>query len=371
MLALCLSELKKHGEAIETAKQAIVTAPDDHFCHYALAHVLSRGNRRNQARTAAREAVRLNPDRALYYGELAFIEFNLGNWSAALKIAEDGLCIYPEEINCRMARIRALDRLGRKAESKQDARELLRLAPEDHYAHLNIGWSFLEHGDHHQALEHFRESLRIDPNMDLAQRGLVEALKCKFIGYRLLRRISVWMQTQRTTPLTFFTTIKWIVLVPFLPILLVLMFFVQPLCNVFLLRFSRYGRSILSGDKLLETNLNFVALMIGLGNLIVFIVTHQTLWLLGFLSFFAASALTTLAYRAMPGWTRWCALTVPTTFLLLMTAFQVHLFLLSLDSTRRARDYPEELGAAFVGLYVLIILSTIICGRIVQIVRKR
>jgi tetratricopeptide (TPR) repeat protein len=307
----------------------------------------------------------------LYYGELAFIEFNLGQWPAALKIAENGLSLHPEEINCRMARIRALDRLGRKAESKQDARDLLRIVPEHHYAHMNIGWSFLEHGDHIQAAEHFREALRIDPNMDLAQKGLIEALKCKFFGYRWLRRASVWMQTQRSKPLTIFTTIMWMFLFPILPPLMLLGLFGLPLSSAFLLRFNRYGRLILFGDKLLEANLNFAAVMIGFGNLIAFIVTHQAQWLLGFLSFFAAAILITIAFRAPPGWIRWCALAAPAGFVILVVVDQIRLCLLAHDPAAWARDGGDEVGAAYAGTYVLFMLAMVICGRIVRIVPRR
>jgi Flp pilus assembly protein TadD len=367
MLALCLSELKKHRQAIETAKQAIAIAPDDDYGHYALAHVLSRCHQHNGARKAAREAIRLNPDRALYYGELAFIEFSLGNWATALKVAENGLNLHPEEINCRMARIRALDRLGRKTESKQEARDLLQLVPEDHYAHMNIGWSFLEHGDHVQALEHFRESLRIDPNMEFTQRGLIEALQCRFVGYRITRRLLVWIQTQRHKSLDTGTTIMWICLFPLLPLLFLVLLIAKPLFSVFL-RFNRSARRVITRDQLLESNLNCVLVAIAVSCFISYFVTGREQLILAFMSFLAATFLVTVAFRSPAGRPRWIALLLSAIFVLGIVVFQFRLWLVT--GGNAPTQVWDEILVALGGTYYLFLILLAISTRVSKIVPK-
>ena len=43
------------------------------------------------------------------------------------------------------------------------------------------------------ALEHFREALRLDPNLQYAQAGIVEALKARNPIYRWMLGYFLWM----------------------------------------------------------------------------------------------------------------------------------------------------------------------------------
>ncbi len=65
----------------------------------------------------------------------------------------------------------ALVKLGRKAEAGADDRAALLRDPENALTHANQGWALLEQGDHGKALEHFREALRIDPEIEWARAG--------------------------------------------------------------------------------------------------------------------------------------------------------------------------------------------------------
>ncbi len=51
----------------------------------------------------------------------------------------------------------------------------------------------MHQGDHKQALEHFREALRLKPDMEWARNGMVEALKARYFLYRLMLRYYLWM----------------------------------------------------------------------------------------------------------------------------------------------------------------------------------
>ena len=50
-------------------------------------------------------------------------------------------------------------------------------------------------GDFRGALEHFREALRLNPSLEWARAGLVEALKARYPVYGLLLRYFLWMST--------------------------------------------------------------------------------------------------------------------------------------------------------------------------------
>ena len=77
-----------------------------------------------------------------------------------------------------------------------DAGSALANDPENALTHANQGWALLHRGDHAKALEHFREALRIDPELDWARAGIVEALKARHLIYRLMLRFFLWIGRQ-------------------------------------------------------------------------------------------------------------------------------------------------------------------------------
>ncbi len=373
MLALCLCELKKYREAIETTASAIAAAPDEAFCHYALAHILFRCNRLNQARAAIKEAIRLNPDKAASYGQYALIEFNAGQWSAALKMAEQGLQINPEDINSNIARVRALERLGRKSESKQAALNLLRIGPEDEYAHVNTGWSYLDCGDHVQALEHFREALRITPNLEPARLGLLEAIRCRLYIYRLARSFGVWFGAQRYKPLTLVTSLLWTLIITPILLLLIIIGFFQPLFAA-LVRFDRYGRLALSRDQIWESNLTCGATLLAIACIVGFFFVDRPQLLLAALQLFGVSMLTKLAFRSRLGSPRVFTLLAVATYLFYCVATQI--WLNSLHGIREPGSMHEndELDRCFfifLGTYALFFICGFICKRISSLIPNK
>jgi hypothetical protein len=56
-----------------------------------------------------------------------------------------------------------------------------------------MGWKLLHDGNPKKALEHFQEALRIDPELDWARQGLLEALKAHHRIYSLVLQYFLWM----------------------------------------------------------------------------------------------------------------------------------------------------------------------------------
>jgi hypothetical protein len=131
----------------------------------------------------------------------------------------------------------------------------------------------LHRGDHRGALEHFREALRLDPELEWARAGIVEALKARYLLYRVMLRFFLWMGRQSTVA-------QWVVilgfvfgrriladlarshpaLAPFLfPVLalsfafLLLTWIASPLFNL-LLRLNHFGRLALSREQRIASN---------------------------------------------------------------------------------------------------------------------
>src|SRR5581483_7555851 len=87
----------------------------------------------------------------------------------------------------------ALVKLGRKTEAASTIDGALQRDPENARSHANQGWTYLHRGEPKLAMVHFREALRIDPTLDWARAGMVEALKAHNVIYRWVLRYFLFM----------------------------------------------------------------------------------------------------------------------------------------------------------------------------------
>lgn len=195
ILSLCLDELKRYDEATGEAQQAIAHAPNDSLGHYALACVLESRNRLKEARLAISDAIRLTPYSPGYFARLGSIEANAQLWPACLAAAENGLAIDPEDVQCLNLRAMALTRLGRKEEAGETIKESLRNHPDSGFTHANEGWRLLHLGQPREAMVHFGEALRLEPNSEWARRGVIESMKARNFFYRWLLMFVLWLNS--------------------------------------------------------------------------------------------------------------------------------------------------------------------------------
>ena len=207
LFAICLSELNKFDEAIENGRVGVGLEPDDSLCHYALAVALFRRDqemernislfaspgRYKEAESSLNEAIRLNSNEAHFFAMLASIRLARRDWTAALEVAEQGLRINPENVECGNCRATALVKLGRRKEADGALEAALSKDPENSHTHANKGWALLHEGNPKAALDHLKEALRIDPSNEYAQAGIVEALKARNIIYRWMLAYFLWM----------------------------------------------------------------------------------------------------------------------------------------------------------------------------------
>jgi tetratricopeptide (TPR) repeat protein len=281
LLALCFAQVQKFAEATEHAQQAIQLAPDEAFGHYALAQVLLLRNRFDEARAAILEAIRLSPYDADYFAILGSIHLRTERWREALEAANQGLQIEPEHGVLTNLRAQALVKLGDRAGAAATIGEALARRPDDPYTHANQGWTLLHQGQPYKAMEHFREALRLNPQLEWARLGIVESLKARNILYRLMLGYFLWMarlpsrvrlglvggafvanmivgemasRSPRLAP----------ILIPLLYAyfgFVLLSWLSYPLFNL-LLRLDRFGRHALSPDQLRGANVLAVCLLV-------------------------------------------------------------------------------------------------------------
>lgn len=267
----------------EEAGKAIGLAPHDPFCHYALASVLHARNRFDEALAAVGEAVRLDPHDADVWGLAASIHFARRQWPSALEAANQGLATEPDHKTCNNLRAMALIKLGRRDEAAATLDTVLAESPEDALTHANMGWALLERGDARKALEHFREALRLDPALEWARLGVIEALKARHVVYALMLRYFLWMgklgrgaqwmvfiggylgyrivlEIAEAQPKA--APVLWPVVIAYI-VFAVLTWIASPLFNM-LLRFNRFGRLALSRRQIIEADLMGACLLCAL-----------------------------------------------------------------------------------------------------------
>lgn len=267
-LALSRSDQGRAAEALQSAEAAVGLAPDVAYFHYVLATVLHRAERDGEARKRVEEAIRLDPDEERHFGLLASIHLALRDWPAALEAAERGLALNPEDVGCANLRSMALVRLGRKAEAMETVESALERDPQNAVSHANQGWNCLHRNDPRKAQEHFREALRLDPELEYARQGMLEALRARNPVYRGMLAYFLWMGRQSGRLQAAFIIGTYVVMrlmrnvaetqpgwgVVAWPLVILFYLFVYlswtagPMFNL-LLRFDRFGRYVLSRDE--------------------------------------------------------------------------------------------------------------------------
>lgn len=324
LLALSRLEQKKNALALVAARTALGLAPDHAHFHYIHAIVLHRTENNLEALPALQEAIRLQPEDADNFSLLAAIHLNLGAWAAALTAAEQALALDPENTEAANFRAMALVRLGRKDEALATVDSALERDPESAFSHANQGWNCLHRNDPKRALEHFKEALRLNPELEYAREGMVEALKAHNFVYRGMLAYFLWMGTLSSGA-------QWAVIIgllvgrnvlshlgeqvpalkPFItPVLLLAAVFVfltwtaQPLSNL-LLRLHPYGRHALRQEQKRSANVIGGLLALGLGLVAAALLIDNAFLLLGGLAAGLLMIPATAAFNARPGPWRW------------------------------------------------------------------
>jgi Flp pilus assembly protein TadD len=361
LLALSLKELERFDEATEHAQRAIHLAPDEAFGHYALACVMIDRKRFEEARAAILEAIRLEPYNANYFGILSSLELQKSRWRGALAAANQGLEIEPENGLCTNLRAQALVKLGDRAAAAATMGEALARRPDDAYTHANQGWAMLHAGKPYQALEHFREALRLNPELEWARAGIVEAMKARNFIYRWMLAWFLWMS--RLTPGT-----RWGIVIgayfgsqfvrriaksspelaPYLwPLLyayyaFALLTWLAPSLFNLLLRLDRFGRYALSADQICGANLLAVCLLGVVAALVGFCVTGQEVFLLAMIYAALLALPASAIYVCDSGW--------PRQVMALITAALLGMVLVALVAIGFEAQLPPGAGAVLAPL---------------------
>lgn len=218
LMGRCLYNQKKYDEGMSFINQAISIRADEDYYFYLLAFGHYYKDQNLVAQRMLNKAIALNPYAADYFGLSALICIEEVELKTALKKANEGLEIDPENITCLNARATALNKLKQTDAAIETMRTALEQNPENEFTHTTVGWNFLEKGKHREAAHHFREALRIHPNLESAQSGLKQALKSRIPPYRWLLQYSFWISNkgknlQWILPLALFVLVRIVIAV--------------------------------------------------------------------------------------------------------------------------------------------------------------
>ncbi|WP_417358699.1 tetratricopeptide repeat protein [Flavobacterium sp.] len=265
---------KKYDKAEELINNAIALSPDESSLFYLKSRIYLYKDEYNQAEKYANTAISLLPEDENNYVILSNILLAQKKYKEALEAADRALSLAPDNVFALNMRSTALLKLNNKEESFRTIEEALHESPNNPHTHANYGWGLLEKGDKKKALEHFSEALKNDPDNNFAQAGMIEALKARFVFYRLFLKYSFWMSNltskyQWGVILGFYFGTKFLqrvaanneALRPFLiPIIVLLALFafstwiIGPVSNLFL-RLNYYGKHLLSREEKMSSSL--------------------------------------------------------------------------------------------------------------------
>lgn len=284
LLAIVLVSQDKAKEGLPAAQHAIALEPNSSYHYFAYSFVLGKLRKYEDAVREVQTALRLDPLNAHYHAHLSSLFLQLKEWKRALEAAKKGLELDPQNDMCANYRAMALTHLGEGAQAAHSIDGLLSRNPENALSHANQGWTSLHQGNPRQALVHFREALRLQPDMDWARRGTLEALKARNIIYRWVLAYYLWISrfkanVQWALILGAFFGIRivraigaanpalapWLSIVIFAYIVFVFSTWVaSPLFNLFL-RLDPFGRMVLDERELKMSNWVGVAILAALG----------------------------------------------------------------------------------------------------------
>lgn len=285
LLAEVNLQLKKIEGATALINSAIAINPEAAHLFYVKARIAIEKNEYDDAEKNIAQSLKLDPRDANYYALWASMKLARKQYDRALELANKTLELDSANLLGLNIRSTALLKLNKSTESFQTIEGALREDPNNAYTHANYGWNLLEKGEHRKALEHFREALKIDPNFEYAQAGMLEALKASNVFYRLFLKYSFWIgnltaKYQWAVIIGFYFGFRMLrslassneTLRPYLTPLIILLgiiafstWIITPIGNLFL-RLNKYGQHLLSKKELMSSNfvgISFLVFVIG------------------------------------------------------------------------------------------------------------
>jgi tetratricopeptide (TPR) repeat protein len=178
-LASKAGELNEKGdvrEAIRLYEQALALTPEDENLHYNIGLVYARSGNLTNAEHHYRESLRLVPDYPEVHNNLGNLLLHADRLDEAEKHLTEAVQLMPELVSAQ----NNLGILRYKQHRTNDALACFQKAVQYDTnfweGHFNLGRTLLIMGDRERGVAELRETLRINPSVQPAQRALAKAL---------------------------------------------------------------------------------------------------------------------------------------------------------------------------------------------------
>lgn len=196
-LELAINRMEIEGQlqfALEDARTATGLVPGSAYPLSLQSRILSQLDRPKEALPMAESALALDPEFGHAWNSKAIALIGLSRWKEAEDCARAALQLDADDEGASNLLAHTLRIQNRLDESEEESRRRLARNPENAFSFANAGWSALQRGDIKGAENHFKESLRIDPEMEHARTGLKQAYRARSAFFRVFLRWSFFLQ---------------------------------------------------------------------------------------------------------------------------------------------------------------------------------
>ena len=271
----------REKDALEIIDRAIGLEPNDGDHHTMRAFILNSLDRPRDGLTAAKLAQSLEPhsEQALAAQSQSYVLTK--DWPDAERTARAALSIDPEYSMAANLLAESLRHQGRDVENRAQIAGMLERDPENAYTHHSAGWAALQRGDHRAAETHFREALRLSPEMEGARQGLLASFRSRSPFYSGYLRYCLWMsrlkgKSQWAIVIGVYLGFRLLrtiaekysknlaIAIGALYLLLVLWAFVANSVGNFILLFDRFARHALKRSEAIEAAVSGGSVVVGL-----------------------------------------------------------------------------------------------------------
>ncbi len=196
-IELALNRMDMPGQmnqALDDARTATGLTPGEPFPLSLQSRILSQLERPKEALALADSALSIDPEFGHAWNSKCLALTGLSRWQGAESCARTALELDADDETASNLLAHVLRMQNRLDESDDEARRRLARDPENAFSFANAGWSALQRGKIEEAENHFKEALRIDPQMEHARDGLKQAYRARSAFFRLFLKWSFFLQ---------------------------------------------------------------------------------------------------------------------------------------------------------------------------------
>ena len=184
ILALNFGRLKQKKKVRECLEAAWNNGADEGSFHYYNAVTSGLLGDSTKMDVEILQALKHSPENAQYRCYYGMILKSKRKYKQALEQLEAALAISPNYPGALKAKAEVLTTLGRKQEAQSTGERLLQMLPDNADPHLAAGRVALYQGKVDEAISHYKEALRLNPNSEEAKTGVMNSLRSRFPLYR-------------------------------------------------------------------------------------------------------------------------------------------------------------------------------------------